>query len=96
MIANNVNDFEEWCRNQPTDLSVKLIVNWLQTTRESRTIDQTYRETLQKIMNGDVNSYLKSMVYTPLAEQNKIAARVSHEEVIFLKFRTCTCMGFVN
>jgi hypothetical protein len=47
-VANNVNDFEEWCRNQPTDLSIKLIVNWLQTTRESRTIDQTYRETLQK------------------------------------------------
>jgi hypothetical protein len=79
-VANNVNDFEEWCRNQPTDLSVKLIVNWLQTTRESRTIDQTYRETLQKIMNGDVNSYLKSMVYTPLAEQNKIAAQASQEQ----------------
>lgn len=79
-IANNVNDFEEWCRNQPTDLSVKLIVNWLQTTRESRTVDQTYKETLQKIMNGDVNPYLKSMVYQPLAEQNKIASKASQEQ----------------
>jgi hypothetical protein len=79
-IANNVNDFEEWCRNQPTDLSVKLIVNWLQTTRESRTVDQTYKETLQKIMSGDVNPYLKSMVYQPLAEQNKIAAKASQEQ----------------
>ena len=79
-IANNVNDFEEWCRNQPTDLSVKLIVNWLQTTRESRTVDQTYRETLQKIMNGEVNSFLKSMVYTPLAEQNKIASQASQDQ----------------
>lgn len=79
-IANNVNDFEEWCRNQPTDLSVKLIVNWLQTTRESRTVDQTYRETLQKIMNGEVNSFLKSMVYSPLAEQNKIASQASQDQ----------------
>ena len=79
-IANNVNDFEEWCRNQPTDLSVKLIVNWLQTTRESRTVDQAYKETLQKIMNGDVNPYLKSMVYQPLAEQNKIASKASQEQ----------------
>ena len=79
-IANNVNDFEEWCRNQPTDLSVKLIVNWLQTTRESRTVDQTYRETLQKIMNGEVNTFLKSMVYTPLAEQNKIASQASQDQ----------------
>ena len=73
-----------------------MIVNWLQTTRESRTIDQTYRETLQKIMNGDVNSYLKSMVYTPLAEQNKIAAQASQEEIIFFKFRAWTCLRFLN
>lgn len=79
-IANNVNDFEAWCQNQPTDLSVKIIVNWLQTTRESRTVDQAYKETLSKIMNGEVNSYLKSMVYTPLAEQNKIAAQASQDQ----------------
>jgi hypothetical protein len=79
-IANNVNDFEEWCRNQPTDLSVKLIVNWLQTTRESRQIDESYKETLAKIMSGKVNPYLKSMVYQPLAEQNKIAAKASSDQ----------------
>lgn len=79
-VANNVNDFEEWCRNQPTDLSVKLIVNWLQTTRESRTVDQTYKETLAKIMGGKVNPYLNSMVYQPLAEQNKIASQVSQDQ----------------
>ena len=79
-IANNVNDFEAWCQNQPTDLSVKIIVNWLQTTRESRTIDQAYKETLQKIMNGDVNTFLKSMVYTPLSEQNKIASQASQDQ----------------
>jgi len=79
-IANNVNDFEEWCRNQPTDLSVKLIVNWLQTTRESRQVDESYKETLAKIMSGKVNPYLKSMVYQPLAEQNKIAAKASNDQ----------------
>ena len=79
-IANNVNDFEEWCRNQPADLSVKLIVNWLQTTRESRQVDETYKETLAKIMSGKVNPYLKSMVYQPLAEQNKIASKASNAQ----------------
>jgi len=57
-----------------------MIVNWLQTTRESRTVDQSYRETLGKIMNGEVNTFLKSMVYTPLAEQNKIAAKASNDQ----------------
>tara|TARA_Y100000004_G_scaffold165945_1_gene197250 strand:+ start:19951 stop:21825 length:1875 start_codon:yes stop_codon:yes gene_type:complete len=79
-IANNVNDFEAWCKNQPTDLSVKLIVNWLQTTRESRQVDESYKETLAKVMSGKVNPYLKSMVYQPLAEQNKIAAQASSDQ----------------
>jgi len=79
-VANNVNDYEEWCRNQPTDQSVKLIVNWLQTTRESRQVDESYKETLAKIMSGKVNPYLKSMVYQPLAEQNKIAAKASADQ----------------
>ena len=61
MIANNVNDFEAWCQNQPTDLSVKIIVNWLQTTRESRTIDQSYKETLGKIMSDNGKLKVKEL-----------------------------------
>lgn len=79
-IGNNVSDYEEWCHNQPTDLSVKLIVNWLQTTRESRIIDEKYKEILAKIMSGGVNPFLQSMVYHPLAEQNKIAAQHSQDQ----------------
>ena len=79
-IANNVNDYEAWCKNQPTDLSVRLMVNWLQTTRESREVNDTYKKTLESIMSGKVNPYLSSMVYQPLAEQNKIAAKVSQDQ----------------
>ena len=31
-------------------------------------------------MNGEVNSFLKSMVYSPLAEQNKIASQASQDQ----------------
>jgi hypothetical protein len=79
-VANNVNDYEAWCRNQPTDLSVRLLVNWLQTTRESREVNDSYKETLNNIMSGKVNPYLSSMVHQPLAEQNKIAAKVSQDQ----------------
>ena len=79
-VANNVNDYEAWCYNQPTDLSMRLIVNWLQTTRESRIVNQEYKETLAKIMGGKVNPFLNSMVYNPLAEQNRIAAQVSQDQ----------------
>jgi hypothetical protein len=79
-VANNINDYESWCRNQPTDMSVRLLVNWLQTTRESREVNDSYKKTLEQIMNGKVNPYLSSMVYQPLAEQNKIASKVSQDQ----------------
>lgn len=77
--ANNISDRESWCYNQPTDLSQKLIVSWLQTTRESFCVEQAYKETLQKIMEGKVNPYMQAFQYLPLAEQNKRAAQLSEE-----------------
>ena len=50
-IANNTNDYEAWCHNQPTDLSQRLIVNWLQTTREARVVNEEYKETLAKVQS---------------------------------------------
>jgi len=79
-IANNINDYEHWCKNQPTDLSVRLLVNWLQTTRESREVNDSYKKTLEAIMSGKVNPYLASMEYQPLAEQNKIASKMSQDQ----------------
>lgn len=79
-LANNVNDYEAWCRNQPTDLSVRLLVNWLQTSRESREVNEEYKDTLAAIMSGKVNPYLRSMVYQPLAEQNKLASKLSQDQ----------------
>lgn len=77
--ANSVNDYEEWCHNQPADLSQQLIVNWMQTTRESRIVDDQYKATLESIMSGKVNPFLQNFVYQPLAEQNKRASQLSDE-----------------
>lgn len=77
--ANSVNDYEEWCYNQPADLSQQLIVNWLQTTRESRIVDDQYKATLESIMSGKVNPFLQNFVYQPIAEQNKRASQLSDE-----------------
>jgi hypothetical protein len=72
--TNNVSDWEEWCRNQPSDMNQRIIVNWLQTSRETRQVDGVYKDTLQKILDGKVNPYAAGFKYLPLAEQNKIAA----------------------
>jgi len=72
--TNNVSDWEDWCRNQPTDFNQRIIVNWLQTSRETRCVDGVYKDTLQKILDGKVNPYAAGFKYLPLAEQNKIAA----------------------
>lgn len=81
--ANNVSDWEDWCNNQPADFNQRIIVNWLQTSRESRCVDQVYKDTLARVLGGDVNPYAANFKYMPLAEQNKIAA--SHSENAWLR-----------
>jgi hypothetical protein len=72
--TNNVSDWEDWCRNQPSDFNQRIIVNWLQTSRETRCVDQVYKDTLSKVLDGSVNPYASGFKYLPLAEQNKQAA----------------------
>jgi len=78
-MANNISDWEDWCENQPTENPKGLLVNWFQTTRETRCVSDVYRETLQMILEGKVNAWDQNFEYLPIAEQNKIAAQMSEE-----------------
>lgn len=69
--ANSIADEESHCQNQPSDLSRNLIVNWLQTTRESYCREAAYEQVLTYIMQGRVNDYLKAFKYQSIAEQQK-------------------------
>lgn len=69
--ANSISDYESYCQNQPSDLSVRIIVNWLQTTRQSFCREQSYEETLDQILKGKVNDYLKGFKFQSIAEQQK-------------------------
>jgi hypothetical protein len=78
--ANSVSDYESYCPQQPADLSNKLIVNWLQTTRESYCRESSYEEVLDQIMKGNVNDYLKAFKTQSIADQEKYkAARYRRE-----------------
>ncbi len=69
--ANSISNYESYCNNQPSDLAKNLIVNWLQTSRESYCREQSYEEVLDYILKGKVNDYLKAFVYQSIAEQQK-------------------------
>lgn len=75
--ANSVSDRESWCHNQPSNTTGRIIVNWLQTTRESRCVDENYQATLAKILSGKVNPYDMGFKWTSLGEQNKEMAMLS-------------------
>lgn len=77
--ANSIHDRESWCQNMPADLSKKIIVNWIQTSRESRCVEEQYEKTLKLILSGKVNEFQRGMVHMPLAEQNKIATQLSEQ-----------------
>lgn len=69
--ANSIANEESYCNNQPSDINKNLIVNWLQTSRESYCREQQYEEVLDAIMKGKVNDYLKGFVYESVEDQQK-------------------------
>ena len=77
--VNSVSDRESWCAEPPADLSRKILVNWLQTTRTSRCVDETYLKMLDQIMKGKVNPFQQGFVWSPLAEQNKRKAQLEDD-----------------
>lgn len=81
--ANSVSDRESWCHNQPSNTTGKLVVNWLQTTRESRCVDGEYQRILDQILKGKVNPYDMGFKWTSIGEQNKQMAM--HSENAWLR-----------
>ncbi len=69
--TNSTNDRESYCPQQPSDLSKRIIVNWLQTSRESYCREQSYEEVIDAILAGKVNDYLKGFKTLSIAEQQK-------------------------
>ncbi len=69
--ANNVDDRESWCYTLPSNLSKKIKLDWLQTTRGSSCSEQSYEEVLDAILNGKVNDYLKGFRALSLQDQQK-------------------------
>ena len=78
--ANDITDRESWCYEPPADLSRKILVNWIETTRTSRCVDETYLKVLDAIMKGKVNAYQQGFVWSPLAEQNKRKAMLEEND----------------
>lgn len=77
--ANSIADRESWCYEQPADISKKLLVNWVQTTRTSRCVDEDYMRILDLIMKGRVNEYQRGFVWQTLSEQNKRKTMLEEE-----------------
>lgn len=69
--TNNVRDEEAYAQNQVAEKSMSLIVDWHQTSRYTQSYNDEYAAVLKKIMDGEVNEYLKKFQWMDLAQQNK-------------------------
>lgn len=69
--TNNVADEESWAKNQASDLSKSLLVDWHQTSRYTQHYNDVYADTLKRVLNGDVNDYQTAFANLSLADQNK-------------------------
>lgn len=71
ILANDVNDYESFAANAPTNNREELIVDWFQTSRETRVRNAEYEAALKEILSGNVNTYLAKFRYLDIAERNK-------------------------
>jgi hypothetical protein len=69
--ANNIADREFWCHNMPSDLSKRIITNFVQTSRESYCVTDSYKKQLENVMSGKINEYQRRFVHQPLDKQRK-------------------------
>lgn len=80
--ANSISDRESWCYEPPADLSRKILVNWIQTTRTSRCVDDMYLKMLDQIMKGKINPFQQGFVWSSIAEQNKRKAQLEEDAMM--------------
>lgn len=68
-MANNVNDYESWCYNRPTQDPRHRVPFWYQTTRRTRCVSSEYRKVFARLMES--NKYFHEFGDLPLAERNR-------------------------
>lgn len=72
LLSNNVSDYENYCPTPPADMAKELILDPIQTSRETRARSQNYIDALKNIMAGNVNPFLREFRNLPEAERNKL------------------------
>lgn len=68
-LGNNVNDYEAWCYNRPTQDPRKRVPFWYQTMRRTRCVSEEYRKVFARLMES--NKYFQEFGDLPLAERNR-------------------------
>lgn len=71
ILANDFSDWENACQNAPTDNNQELLIDWFQTSRETRCRNKEYEAALKEILDGNVNSYLKKFREIDVTERNR-------------------------
>lgn len=83
-LANSVSDYESWCYQDPSENTLKMLLFWLQTTRETNCYSDVYLEALNAPYMSTMWTKFKTM---PLAEQKKrqgyLAERALYNSIFF-------------
>lgn len=66
---NNVHNAEAWCRNMVNTNDKKMVPFWIQTMRDARRVDSSYRETYEKLLAD--NEWFAKFQDIPLVERNR-------------------------
>jgi hypothetical protein len=80
--ANSISEYEDYCHQQPVDMSRKMIVDWIQDTRSAFKVNDEYKAALEAILRGKVNPYQQKYNFLDIMEQRK-AAEERENQIFF-------------
>lgn len=67
--GNNVNDFESFCANRPTQDPRKRVPFWYKTDRRIRSVDSEYMKVFERLMES--NEWFRAFGDLPISERNR-------------------------
>jgi hypothetical protein len=82
-LTNSVSNFESWCYNDPSENTMKLLVYWLQTCRQTFCYNDEYVKALTAPLTSDFFKKFRTLELAKQRKRQEMLAEAAYYNTIF-------------
>lgn len=82
-LANSVSNYESWCQNDASENTLKLLVYWLQTIRETHCYNDEYIKALNAPLTSDFFKKFRTLELSKQRKRQEMLAERAYYNTIF-------------